>query len=564
MGALKKAAALVTAIALTLILASCGYRANEKESIENNPPGTENTMSYGADEKPGEIIGAYQYPENPAEQLRNALESDVNKRGLPMKIGHVEKVEFDSKECSQIEINFTDGCENMCVISFINKHLDYGYEESLDGHDNPSFTMAFKDPDNSQDMLTVLSSVIKYLSPGLSFEEAERLAAKQDETISTDGYSMPQDIGGYQVQARYTNPHIFVRTPDFEAKLGVTVRALKQIWRGAIDAGKCQELADPQDYDLLSVRLWEAEKHPEIVYADFIVKNIWQKQSYLHGETWVIIDVESMTGEKYSLSLDTWEYPNAYEFGVGQQYTLFIQLNFHGGIVYAVQRSESAQFNSRGEVQPIDYPINDLKNPVRRIEPEGEGIVYDVSFVLESQSYGEWFAALEGHGIGGKQWPNDPVWEGYTFVGWYDNLEWKGNPYTKDTPIYQDTSLFAKWKYSGPGGAWPRTRRGDIQGIDEGSRLSAGQKLIITASGYNMNLEAPEDQRFRWYPVTWRLWDGTSGGFSNEAPFQTILSLDSKGDGQLYITYLEEIFDGVDWQETGQLREVEEVTFRID
>lgn len=156
------------------------------------------------------------------------------------------------------------------------------------------------------------------------------------------------------------------------------------------------------------------------------------------------------------------------------------------------------------------------------------------------------------------------MWEGYTFVGWYDNLEWNGNPYTKDTPIYQDTSLCAKWKYSGSGGVWPRVRRGDIQGIDEDSSLSVGQKLTITANGYNMNLEKPKDQRFRWYPVTWRFSDGTSGSFSNEAPYQTVLSLDNKGEQRLYITYLEEIFDGVDWRETGQLREIEEIMFRIE
>ena len=153
---------------------------------------------------------------------------------------------------------------------------------------------------------------------------------------------------------------------------------------------------------------------------------------------------------------------------------------------------------------------------------------------------------------------------GYTFIGWYDNTDWNGEPYTKDTPIYQDTHLYARWKYIGSGGTWPRAHRGDIQGIDEGGSLSAGQKLTITASGYNMNLESPREQRFRWIPVTWRLSDGTSGSFSNEAPFQSALSLDSIGEQRLYITYLEEVFDGVDWQATDQLHEVEEVIFRVD
>lgn len=79
-----------------------------------------------------------------------------------------------------------------------------------------------------------------------------------------------------------------------------------------------------------------------------------------------------------------------------------------------------------------------------------------------------------------------------------------------------------------------------------------------------MKLESPREQRFRWMPVTWRLSDGTSGDFASEAPFETTLSLDSTGEQRLYITYLEEIFDGVDWQETGQLHEVEEVSFQVD
>ncbi len=100
--------------------------------------------------------------------------------------------------------------------------------------------------------------------------------------------------------------------------------------------------------------------------------------------------------------------------------------------------------------------------------------------------------------------------------------------------------------------------------IEEGSRLSVGQKLTITANGYNMNLETPEDRRFRLYPVTWRLSDGKGGSFPNEAPFQTVLSLNHKGDVRLYITYSEEVFDGIEWQKTGGLYEVEEVRFRID
>ena len=446
---LMKATACILAITIMLALASCTKQATKKENsisdIERASIYDEKNATSTAVEKQGEIIGDYQYPENPAEQLRTALDSDVNKYGLPMIISCVETIEFDSREYSQITIDFTDGNENVCIISFFNKHLEHGYDESLDGHANPSFTMAFKDHDNSQDMIILLTYVIMYLSPDLGLAEAERLAVRQDETISTDGYAQPSDIAGYQVQARYTNPHIFASTPDFEAKLGVKVRALRQIWRGALDTTDCQELLTSQDYAQLTTHYnsWDEGNHPAMVYADFVVKNTWRRQSYIHGETWVIVDLESMSGQQYLISLDTWAFPNAYEFGVGQQYTLYIGLDYtsgvRGGIMYAVQQSESEEFNVRGEQHPLDYPTGAWYDNLYRIEPEGEGKIYDVYFVLKSQTWGQSFAALEGHGIGEAQWPgSSPAWDDYTFVGWYDNAALNGNAYTKDTPIYQD------------------------------------------------------------------------------------------------------------------------------
>ena len=501
----------------------------------------------------------FQYPERPANQLREALESDIAARMLPMRVGTVESVAFDGKEFTQFMIYFTDS-DNICRIAFVEKA--YGYDTKFDGHNNPSFTMAFKDPDSVQDMIVLLTSVLRYLSPGLSLDEAARLAGDQDSTMGTDGYAMPQDIGGYQVQARYTNPHVFFAAPGFDAKMGVTVRALAQLWNGATHPPQAATaLITTEDYDLLYPGQFEGEEYPDIVYADFIVKNTWQKQSCLHGETWVNVDVEAADGRQYTLSLDTWRYPNAYEFGVGQLYTLYIGTHrYNGGILYAVQRSESGAFNARGLVQPIDYPVVDWDNPLRRIEPEGVGTVYDVRFVLQSQSYGDWFAALEGHGVGAAQWPPDPEWEGYAFIGWHDQEGWE---HTKDTPIYRDTTLFAKWKYNGPGGAWPRPYRGIIQGIDEGGSYVIGQSINMTAMGYNMNLEQPKDQRFRWFSIRWMMADGPGGDFTSGQPFQSALPLNHKGEQRLDVVYMEEVFNGDDWQPTGQVHEVSEVSFHV-
>lgn len=218
-------------------------------------------------------------------------------------------------------------------------------------------------------------------------------------------------------------------------------------------------------------------------------------------------------------------------------------------------------YSAQAAPQPLEYSTN---NPLVRVEPVGEGTVFDVNFILNTGLVGEsTFAALEGHGIGKEQWPDDPRREDYAFVGWHDNTERTGTSYTMDTPIYQDTDLYAKWDYVGSGGYWPRPHRGVIHGIEEGDRFDANQTISITADGYNTHLDEPKDQRFRWIPVSWKVLDSMTGNFSEEAPFLARLSIDIQGDYKLYIAYKEEVFDGVDWQETGQLHEVEEVSFQV-
>jgi len=126
----------------------------------------------------------------------------------------------------------------------------------------------------------LLTSVIRYLSPDLSLQEAKRLAIMQDRTISIDGFSMPQDIGGYQVQARYSNPFVHFQTPYFDAKLSIRVRAIRQLWHGALDISNFHPITGPNDYYLFNLSVWDELRHPIGVYADFIVKDTW------HHITW--------------------------------------------------------------------------------------------------------------------------------------------------------------------------------------------------------------------------------------------------------------------------------------
>lgn len=199
-----------------------------------------------------------------------------------------------------------------------------------------------------------------------------------------------------------------------------------------------------------------------------------------------------------------------------------------------------------------------------RVEPEGSGPIYDVTFNFLRGPIAEPYAALEGYGVGAAQWLSDPGRQDYEFAGWFDNPERTGTPYTKDTPIYADTTLYAKWKYTGPGGCWPRPHRGTIHGIEEGEALDPGQVVSVSTDGYNMHLGTPKDQRFRWVPVQWWISDTVNGRFADEMPFQMEFSIEKQGEYTLYITYKEEIFDGVNWQETNQVYGVEELHFLIE
>jgi len=563
----KKIFSFLIILVLTLILASCRNSDTTNEDWYENEPirdFSENIFNYTVDGSIGSarVIGNYQYPKNPAEELRNALNADANERGLPMAISEVESITFGNMEYSQITINFTDS-DNIGVVLFANRNVMFDFEILLDYNPNPSFTILFEDHDRPQDMVMVLTSVFMYLSPNLSLQEAERRATMQDSTISTDGFSQPLDIGGYQVQSRYTNPFVFIQTPNFDAKLGVEVRAIRQLWNGALYVDNFHPITDPNDYYLLNLSFWDEDRHPFGVYADFIIKDTWHNITWQHGRTSVTLEVESMSGRRFIFGIDTWtRFRDTYEFGIGQKYTLFIQVAYlNQGIVYAVRRTESMDFNSRGQEQSIDYLSNDFIDYVRVWPEEHDDTLLEVHFMTYAFGSLCIFPVLEGYGLGGETaWPTEqfnPMRDDYTFHGWFNNPNFDGVPYTNETIIYQHTMLFPKWIYSGPGGIWPRAYRGIIHGINE-NYLSAGQNLAITAVGYNMSLESPRDKRFRWMPISWRLSDGTSGYFTNEYPFHASISLGSIGEQGLYITYLEEVFDRVIWQQTGQVREIRE------
>ena len=84
---------------LMFVFVSCGDSDESARSVENAASYTENTLyvEHPLNLMPnkvtgGEIIGDYQYPKNPAEQLRTALKNDIDERGLPMAVSEVENL----------------------------------------------------------------------------------------------------------------------------------------------------------------------------------------------------------------------------------------------------------------------------------------------------------------------------------------------------------------------------------------------------------------------------------------------------------------------------------------
>ncbi len=271
----------------------------------------------------------YTYPENPVSGLKSFLESDIAERGLSMEIGKVERVYRGGKERREFEISFTGGSDNACVVSF-NAGNDRDSQSFLLGFKNAKQSWESSEAQEAQEMIEVLSSVLLYISPDLSLEEAKRLAVRQYETISPDGLSIPQDVGAYQVQAHFDN--------NFVASMGITITALKHIWGGDIFIDQYRVLNTERDFNVLKLYppLGNAVSEETAVCAEFIVKSYRVVEEPMHSDITAYIEAESPYGEMYTLCLDPTVTP--YAFGIGEKYTFFISPNRYGArIIYAVQ-----------------------------------------------------------------------------------------------------------------------------------------------------------------------------------------------------------------------------------
>lgn len=335
----RKLAAIAMLLVLAIGFVSCGKGADPAD--DSSRVGSQSEPTSVADSGgPSDS-----YPANPVRALREALENDREKRGLALSVGSIEPLHENGEERKEFMLRFTDGSDNACVISFITQSPYYDF--SLEGHENPSFLMAFKDADRPQDIRTVLTSVIGYLAPELDARGAEQLAAAQIPLAEAEGF-MPQDIGGYQVQAHRVEANTYFTQTDFTAKLEITVTALQQIWGRKIDKSTCEKLSAEAAFRVLDTphQLWDAATNKSrIVYADFMIRDLQKNEEPIHGDTETRVTAESPYGVAYALKLDTMKTP--YEFAIGEKYTLFMA--YHYGeltIVNAVQlargREESA------------------------------------------------------------------------------------------------------------------------------------------------------------------------------------------------------------------------------
>lgn len=333
---LKKGAALLLASLLLLCTGCFGNGdGNSFTPLESSSTILNSGVDTGGSTiQPQALYGDFVYPDNPLDDLKNYLAADIENRGLPLRLGDTMEHTESWANAMLFTAYFTDH-HNACVFSFASNNA-YGMNDfyAVDGKDNPSFTIALKDPDNAEDMVLILTSVIMYLSPGTSESEAQQLAMGLDDSITVDGYSIPKDIGGYQVQAHYTNPHAFFSTPEFLSQYGVSVYALKYIWGRGIDLSIYTEMTSETDYAILSNM---NSPNAGTVYGEFTVVDWWYHYEPVHGDPYLYVIACSPYGTEYRLMVNPLQ--NPYEFGIGEEYILVVGYYHQPTIIYAIQHT---------------------------------------------------------------------------------------------------------------------------------------------------------------------------------------------------------------------------------
>ena len=329
-------AALILSIAICLVFTSC-YRALPERP--NDSIATEGTNSdETAQEDDGNIATeAWSYPDDPTSELKTFLRNDLSDRELPFEVSDVQTISRSGNEYKEFMIYSKDAHKSFCAVSFTVKSLYF--DDSFDGHDNPSFVLAFKDPSKLQDTVSILTSVLVYLLPGSDMEEIGQLANGLMRIEAIGGCSAPLDAWGYQIQTHYKSGETYFAAGDFVAEFVITVTALEQIWDGAVNEAVCDELSDENMFQILNKpeMLWDNESNSsKTMYADFIVKDLLIHQEEIHGDITTFVTVESARGDAYTLRLDSVQTP--YVFGIGGKYTIFVSyFNRSAMIVYAIQ-----------------------------------------------------------------------------------------------------------------------------------------------------------------------------------------------------------------------------------
>lgn len=291
----------------------------EVQIFEGDPSGQEAPP-------PGEVI-SYTYPADPPKALKNSLDKAAG--GVDFTAGEIRTWSDVYGERLEIPIYWRGEREHATLISFYIPE-DIVYDDARATGREASFTIAFIDPEAMEDMITLAIPVLQHIDPGLGWDGALSIVENLLDTLTVDGFGDPVEVGGYQIQLHYTNPHIYFKSRDFTASMGLRVTALGSIWGEFSTTG----------YPEMTPELYAAggrDDNPTHVRVTGTVTEWYKKPDY-YGTIETFVTVEYGDGNICELRMNYQNSP--YELALGSRYEFFVMLNHPRGpaLIHAVQQ----------------------------------------------------------------------------------------------------------------------------------------------------------------------------------------------------------------------------------
>lgn len=137
--------------------------------------------------------------------------------------------------------------------------------------------------------------------------------------------------------------------------------------------------------------------------------------------------------------------------------------------------------------------------------------------------------------------PNNPIKDGYTFVGWFKDVDFNEPWDFQKNTVSEDMSLYAKWLKPEEGN--------HIVGIVNNEVHVVEDDISFEAIGYGLDNTNPLIDDIRFVPYSWSI---NPSGVWDSAPYKAEFTITKPGEYLLKVIFHKEIFDGVNWVYIGE------------